>query len=400
MPSGEKTNKLFTLVLFMQLFLPASTNVYGQIDYSESRISLLTYSPGEKLYSVFGHSAIRVKGKETDWVYNYGTFDFDDPNFYLEFVKGNLNYRLSRLPFNYVYQMNKEENRSLIETPLRFSGQQKIKVIQQLKIDYLPENRDYRYDFIYNNCATKIIDVINFGTSNLTVYNPLAVPQTSFRRLLDPYLTARPWTHTGIDFLMGMPADKPAEGTESSFLPDYLHLLVKNAKVASLSGSKYELSHPDIIHFQSIHKKPGISLKPEWMLWPLVLICIISLIFDSYFFAFFIWLYKILLLGFGILGLLLLVLWTTTNHYIFNFNTDILWANPLLISTLFITKGHENRSGNKIRQYYLILVFLLASVGSLTTILIEKNLNLLALSFLILTALYDKIKTFQKYPEN
>src|SRR5438309_11141074 len=66
------------------------------------RLSLLTCSPGEELYSTFGHSAIRVTDSTTkeDIVYNYGTFDFDEPGFYTKFIRGKLMYYLSTEDFN------------------------------------------------------------------------------------------------------------------------------------------------------------------------------------------------------------------------------------------------------------------------------------------------------------
>jgi hypothetical protein len=398
MRPDKKAIMLFAFVFILEFSLPQNNNLIAQIDYNVYQISLLTYSPGEKLYSVFGHSAIRVLGEETDLVYNFGTFDFDDPDFYLKFIRGKLMYRLSRVPFSTVLQNNQLENRSLVETPLHLSVGQKTKMIRYLKMNYLPENRDYRYDFLYNNCSTKIIDVINFGTSNLTAYNPISVPHKSFRRLLDPYLELRSWTHMGVDFLMGLPADKKSEGTEASFLPDYLHLLVKNAKVAEISGGSHGLSLSDKIHYQEIQRKHKSFLKPEWILWPLVLICIVSLILGTYFSNFFKWLNKVLLFSFGLLGLLLLTLSFTTNHYIFNVNTDILWANPLLLIVSFLKSGSANTLVNKIKIIFLFLIIFMASAGALTSFFIEENLNLTALSFLVIVALYDKIKSIHQAP--
>lgn len=390
--------RVFSLItIFLLQFLVFGGNfILAEINYSDYQISLLTYSPGNKLYSVFGHSAIRVYGKETDWVYNYGTFDFDDPSFYFSFIRGNLKYRLSRVHFYHVLESIQRENRTCIETPLQLSIGQKTKIIRYLEMNYLPENREYRYDFLYNNCATRIIDVINFGTSNLSAYNPMVAPHNSFRRLLDPYLESRPWTHIGVDFLMGLPADKKTEGTEASFLPDYLHLTIKNAQVAEISGDSYAMSRPDKVHYQVLPEKHIATLEPDWILWPLVLICFVSLIFDTHLFILFKWLNNMLLLGFGILGLILFVLWMATSHYIFNFNIDLVWANPLLIIVPFI-KANKFRSRTK--SIYLLVILLIASVGALLSLIIEKNLNLTALAILVMTAIYAKIKSIHKNSE-
>ena len=80
--------RIFTLLLFISSFISAQTN-----DYT---ISVLTIGPGTSLSDSFGHSAIRVQSKEKkyDLVFNYGVFDFNDPQFYSNFIKGYLNYSL------------------------------------------------------------------------------------------------------------------------------------------------------------------------------------------------------------------------------------------------------------------------------------------------------------------
>jgi hypothetical protein len=391
----------FTVIMLFLQFLPVEKNqLFAQIDYQTYKISLLTYSPGDKLYSIFGHSALRIQSRESDWVFNYGTFDFDDPKFYADFMWGKLTYRLSRLPFDYALQVSSVEDRSLFESPLHLTETQKAKIVSYLEMNYLPENRAYQYDFLYDNCATRIMDVINFGISNLAVYNPLAIPKKSFRSLLNPYLNRRPWVHIGVDFLMGLPADKKTQGTEASFLPDYLHLLVKNASVNTMTGETHDLCLHDIVHVQKEKTGKNSILQPEWILWPLVLICLISFIFGTYFSVFFKYLYKIILIVFGILGIVLLFLWFTTQHYIFNFNTDILWANPLLLSILFMGKRLQSTLRNHVLMIYLVLLFMLASLGSIASLFVEKNLNITAISFLVLSALYDKIRSLQRLPEH
>ena len=85
---------LWILLFFTMAHLPEDTSAQ---DTSHLRISLLTCTPGEELYSTFGHSAFRVidSSSTTDYVFNFGTFNFDDDGFYLKFVRGKLNYYLS-----------------------------------------------------------------------------------------------------------------------------------------------------------------------------------------------------------------------------------------------------------------------------------------------------------------
>ena len=90
--------KTFGFLLFTIHF---SLFTFSQTDSCKLRISLLTCSPGEELYSTWGHTAIRVTDSVTgiDMVFNYGTFDDSDPDFYAKFTRGLMIYALSAYPF-------------------------------------------------------------------------------------------------------------------------------------------------------------------------------------------------------------------------------------------------------------------------------------------------------------
>lgn len=367
--------------------------VYSQV--STIQISLLTYSPGDKLYSVFGHSAIRVKNniKNTDEVYNYGTFDFNEPSFYFGFVRGRLKYKLSRVPFDIVLQQLKIENRSLIETPLNLSPSEKSKMIQLLEVNYMPENREYLYDFFYNNCSSKIIDLISESISDTLEYNQLIIPKKSYRKLLNDYLKERPWTDAGVDLLMGFPADKRARGITISFLPDYLHLLLKNIRIKEEFGFQKSLAQSDIVHFNCQDQSSKPAIQPAIILWSLVLVLLISQVFGTYIPGFFRILEKSILVIFGFLGLIILLLWLFTDHYIFNFNTDLLWANPLLLILAF-TKDSVNQVKFRVILTYLVTLFVIT--GIFTTIIVERNFNLTAVSFMTAIILVNRIYIYKK----
>ena len=68
-------------------------------------------TPGQELYSTFGHSALRITDTVTnqDIVYNYGTFYFGDPDFYTKFVRGKLMYYLSTDNFQSFVEENQKK---------------------------------------------------------------------------------------------------------------------------------------------------------------------------------------------------------------------------------------------------------------------------------------------------
>ncbi|NJL76900.1 MAG: DUF4105 domain-containing protein [Saprospiraceae bacterium] len=131
-------------------------------NFSDSvRISLVTGSPGKDLYAQFGHSAIRVQDFKynQDLVFNYGTFDFDTPNFYWKFVRGKLEYILSVGATSRMIPYYEREGRSLTEQEIQLDSAQQQRVLRILSFNYQPENRGYLYDFFFDNCATRIRDV-------------------------------------------------------------------------------------------------------------------------------------------------------------------------------------------------------------------------------------------------
>ncbi len=128
----------------------------------QARVSVITCGPGDQIYSVFGHTALRIVDPmhRIDRVYNYGTFDFNTPNFYLKFARGDLAYFLSVTSFDqfvYAYQL---ENRSLSEQVLRLNGAQVQALYNRVEANLRPDQMYYRYQFFADNCTTRIYDLL------------------------------------------------------------------------------------------------------------------------------------------------------------------------------------------------------------------------------------------------
>jgi len=196
------------ITLLFLLLSPWIAEVSAQGYLSEqAQISLLTCDPGTEVYSVFGHTALRVTdpGNGFDVVYNFGTFDFSTPNFYLKFIRGRLMYTLSRYNFSDFKIEYRMENRSIFEQKLNLSQEEKDRIFYLLEVHYLPENRYYLYDFFYINCTTKVLDLIDSALNDpeyFSQYNTLQ--ERTFRQNLAIYLEPIPWTMLGIDLLLGI----------------------------------------------------------------------------------------------------------------------------------------------------------------------------------------------------
>ena len=168
MPTTIKSFFVSTLLLMFLTLNSLSSTAY--ISSESARFTLLTCTPGPDLYSLFGHSAIRyqdtIRGKMVDWVYNYGTFIFDE-DFYVKFARGKLDYVLSKQDFPFFQEEYIYSGRGIFEQELLFTSKEKQKLLDLLEENYLPQNRTYRYDFFYDNCSTRIRDIIIHATSGL-----------------------------------------------------------------------------------------------------------------------------------------------------------------------------------------------------------------------------------------
>lgn len=217
----------FQIYLILMVFLLSgclsahARDISGLSD--QAQLSVLTAGPAEPLYTMFGHTAIRLKdpGQEIDVVYNYGTFDFESDNFYWKFARGNLHYFLSRSSFEVFIEENQQLDRFVREQVLNLSPAQIRHVVRQLEKELLPENRYYRYKFFANNCVTKIRDLLGKQDFLDSCQFDKTSPQpNTYRQLLKPYLAHRSWIRLGINLMLGAPADIPANDWQRQFLPE------------------------------------------------------------------------------------------------------------------------------------------------------------------------------------
>ncbi len=252
-----EATRLACLALSLAAFTPAvlaqESPVEGFSDrlLSESaRISLVTILPGKKVYSVFGHNAIRVVDPERgiDVAYNYGTFDFGNPlTFSAKFLYGDLNYRLAKQRYDrMVAYYPSEEGRPLIEQWLDLDADQRETIFRFLEWNALPENAYYRYDFFYDNCATRIRDLFE-DVLGSDLRAELRNPDRTMRQLLDPYLVEKPLLHLGMDFAQGVPADRPATARDAMFLPDHLASWLAGARLQGPDGERALIAQTDSI---------------------------------------------------------------------------------------------------------------------------------------------------------
>jgi hypothetical protein len=352
------------LLLVVALFC---LNVFARAerDSSALRISLLTCTPGSELYSIFGHNALRIvdSAAGTDVVYNYGTFNFNDPDFYSKFVRGKLMYFLSQSSYpDFLFEYDYFK-RGVVEQVLLLNGQEK-KELQQFMFDNVREdNRYYKYDFLYDNCTTRLRDIIFRKNSNAALQPKIFTSYgRTFRDHLHGYLdkASMPWTALGIDLLLGVGADKPMDAMEVMFLPDYL---AQGVSLGTEKGKKIMLEESIVLP----DAQSAVIATPFWQT-PIFCISVLSLILllplalknqrwqqiaDNFLF----------ILS-GLLGLLLLFMWFGTDHQSFSKNLNLIWAMPTNLVIAFLSR----KDAPYLRKYfnvYSILIIMLLAIGLL-----------------------------------
>jgi hypothetical protein len=314
---------LFTLLLL------ASGSLSAQQTLSENaRISLMTVAPGDMLYSTFGHSALRVydPALRLDRCYNYGTFNFDEPNFLLKFCQGRLRYYLDVEPYQSFEYYNLADRRPMREQLLNLTPEKRQRLFDLLQENAREENKYYMYEFFYDNCATRIRYIVKEAFFHQISFDSSALPLgTSMRHLLRPYLAEMPWTQFGIDLAIGQPSDRVALAEDFMFLPDYMHDLFASARIndsTMLVASEGNIP-PTPLPTRPVYQ-PGFFGNPLWVMCLVVALGLLTMfsrraerIFDVVF-----WLVL------GLAGLVLFLLWVATDHTSTKMNWNILWALP------------------------------------------------------------------------
>ena len=317
-----KLGFLLILLTFVG-FIPAKAQFW--------EVSLLTADPGTELYSSFGHSAIRMReiGPEgRDLVFNFGTFDFDTPNFYGKFATGKLNYMLSVATYDRFIIEYDYYKRGLREQVLDLNQEQKDFLLQHLDAQYDPSRRFYKYDFFYNNCATKIRDAFDIAIGDQLVWSDSIAEEKTFRSLIDEFVLPLPWADFGIDLALGAVIDRPATELEKQFLPTYMEQAFANATIVEngvsrplVKQSRVLLEYPKEAAQQSL-------LNPTVVFWLLAVVFAVLTLYgfkkgklmkglDVAFFG-----------VLGILGVVVTFLWFFTDHSATLWNWNILWAFP------------------------------------------------------------------------
>lgn len=217
--------RMLLIICLIALEISFTDSANGQTRQlsDDAQISMITIYPGDAPEELFGHSAFRVKDPKNniDLFFNYGTFQFDE-YFLPKFIYGELNYFLSVVSPDRAIEHYRERRRPMVEQILNLSPEQKRALHQFLMTNAREENRYYQYDFLFDNCSTRIRDALVAVLGDDLHFAPRPDPDLTFRELIDLYVNHRPGIDLGIDLLLGNQIDRIAEPREVMFLPNFL----------------------------------------------------------------------------------------------------------------------------------------------------------------------------------
>ncbi len=294
-------------------------------------VSLLTMLPGHEVYSIFGHSAIRIRSdaRGLDRTYNFGTFDFDQPFFMVRFARGQLDYILDTAPFADELAQYQYLGRPIIEQRLALTSVAAETLFQNLETNALPENRAYRYDFFFDNCSTRLLAAIERATAEAG-QGPLqlapAATHPTFRQLLAPYTRGTPTLAMGMDLGIGTPSDRVATDREQTFLPIGLADALDGATVGG---------RPLVTARDTLFWVPGAGIVPDKTEPVVPAVALLLLLAwgaaalrperlgklgraaDA-----------VLFIVTGVAGMVVAFLWFGTDHTVTGPNLNLLWAFP------------------------------------------------------------------------
>ena len=348
-------------LLFLLLLNLSAKAQFGSLSPA-AEISILTIGPGAELYDKFGHSAFRIKDSLSgvDVVFNYGVYDFDTPNFYTKFARGKLLYELGVSYYQPFLQSYVAQNRWVMEQTLNLTKDEKQAVSDFLWHNALPENKKYKYDFFYDNCATKIRDVLlQVLDRKLEYKSDFIKEEKTFRDLIQQNLQANTWGSLGIDVALGAVIDRKAQPLEYQFLPEYVAKAAETALVHR-NGNTQDL----VSHTRMLYKNTPTPSKNNFLLSPFFVLGLIGLLILFITYRDYSrkmrsrYLDAAIFLVTGLIGLFLLLLWFATDHTATANNYNLLWAFP--ISLLLIVAIGRKVSSVILRRYVLLLIVLLA----------------------------------------
>ena len=328
---------LILLFLFCAFGARAEAQCLTRVDdiqlSEQSVISLITVSTGKDIASHWGHTALRIQdyANGIDYLYNYGAFRFDK-TFVPKFIYGKLDYILCVSHMREEVKKYQAQGRSLIEQKLLLSLEERQQVFDFVEFNALPENRTYRYDFLFDNCSTRVLDLMEDVLGERLVYqSPL--PQQTWRHILQSYVDAYPLLGFGIDLGLGLPVDQVPTARELMGLPIPMMQAYDEALVYIDGIDRPFVTQKDTLLRIDTSSDPVKARNQSFLLygvlWSVFLLSLwITFSKTPKISRLGLWLDRVVFGLVGLAGMLAAFLWFIALHNVTNYNLNLLWAWP------------------------------------------------------------------------
>lgn len=365
-----KQLKNFFRTLFVLFCIISATSAQAQQElepeYLDSvEVSLLTCSPHEEIYSLYGHSALRwhdlhQEGPRAgeDLAFNWGIFNFDKPYFVARFVFGLTDYELGVIPYQAFCSYYEQWGSSVTEQVLNLTNEEKQKLKEALANNLLPENRIYRYNFFYDNCSTRPRDIVEKCINGKVEYAQRNDYTPSYREMVGYCTRNHPWATFGNDILLGIKADWDTDLRQQEFLPGNLLYDFDRAQIYS------DGTYRQLVSERRMAVNPGVQIiEEDFPLTPMQ--CALILLAITIGISIFDWKRKkrsawydtILFLMQGLAGCVLFAM-LFSQHPTTSINLQILLINPVALGFIPSVIRKKNNIWPKVQTIMLVLFFI------------------------------------------
>jgi hypothetical protein len=145
-----------------------------------------------------------------------------DDDFYIKFVKGETYYQLGIESYYRFMTFYSSIGRTTYWQELNLTIQQKQCIYDALMVNYLPKNRYYLYNFVFDNCATRPYHLIKQALQDSIISEYKGYINHDFRSTISHYTGPNSWIDFGINLVFGKDADQLMNNEQRLFLPEEL----------------------------------------------------------------------------------------------------------------------------------------------------------------------------------
>lgn len=318
--AAEARGLLYLCIILLTSFFICSAQ--------QKQASLITAWPGSEIYELCGHEAIRIQGDGIDSVWNFGVFNFNEPNFVYRFVKGETDYMVDSYPFAWFMPEYIRNGRRIEEQVLNLTPEEVEKLHLLLKESATPPNNRYRYNYIKNNCSTKVADLLDSIGNGNVIYAD-TVKFSTYRDAMRAYHANYPWYQFGIDIALGNGLEEELSQREELFIPVELH---RHAAKAKLPDGRPLVATTNVLYEGRSDSTDGPTpflLTPLWFSIVVAAITVLLIILNWRKNCIPKWWYAIYFAVAGCAGCLVTFLVFLSSHAATSPNLLIFWLNPL-----------------------------------------------------------------------